>query len=306
MLANMAEKGLITDVRHRDGSVEYTAAQFVVGIWEYQVGRLTPELVQDVDEYFQQAFNFETWRQNPQLRTIPIGESLPEMSEVLPYMRAEEILRQHSKFAVAPCICRQERGLVGDACDKPLETCLSMDGAADLYLRHGRAREITLDDALHIIELANQSALVLQPGNSRDTNFICCCCGDCCGVLRNVRRHPQPSSVVSSGYLAHSDEQICSACGDCLERCQMDAIDLDPGYAVVNVARCIGCGLCITTCSTGAMQLQPKPKEEQPYVPRNIVENMLRLGRQRGVMRNRDLAKMMVQSKVDRLVTPRE
>jgi Na+-translocating ferredoxin:NAD+ oxidoreductase subunit B len=302
MLAEMAEKGLISDVRHRDGRVEYMAAQFVVGIWEYQVGRLTPELVQDVDEYFKESFPFETWSKNPQLRTIPVGESLPQGGEVLPYMRAAEIIRQHTRFAVAPCVCRQERGLAGDACDKPLETCLQMDGAADTYVRHGLSREISLEEALHLLEVADRAGLVLQPGNSRDTSFLCCCCGDCCGVLRNVRRHPQPSSIVSSGYIAFSDEAICSGCGDCLGRCQMDAIDLDTGCAVVKMERCIGCGLCITTCSTGAMQLKPKPKEEQPYVPRNVVENYLRLGRQRGVLGVRSMAKTIVQSKVDRLM----
>jgi Na+-translocating ferredoxin:NAD+ oxidoreductase subunit B len=306
MLAEMAEKGLISDVRHRDGRVEYMAAQFVVGIWEYQVGRLTPELAQDVGEYFEEAFPFETWSKNPQLRTIPIGESLPQSGEVLPYMQAEQLIRQHTKFSVAPCVCRQERGLVGDACDKPLETCLQMDGAADTYLRHGLGREITLEEALKLIEVADRSGLVLQPANSRDASFICCCCGDCCGVLRNVRRHPQPASIVSSGYLAVSDDAICSGCGDCLGRCQMDAIDLDTGVALVKMERCIGCGLCITTCSTGAMALKPRPKEEQPYVPRNLVENYLRLGRARGVMRVRDMAKTIVQSKVDRLLAPDE
>lgn len=299
MLQEMAAKGLILDVPHRTRPTEYMAAQFVVGIWEYQVNRLTPELVALVDQYFKVAFDHDTWREAPQLRTIPIGASLPQGGEVLPYMLAEEIVRRHTKFAVTPCVCRQERQIAGDACGKPLEMCLSMDGAAEFYLRHGRSREITLEEALHLLEVADQSALVLQPGNTQDTNFICCCCGDCCGVLRNVRRHPEPASVVSSGYYAVCEVEICVGCGDCVTRCQMDAVSVDDGFAVVDLKRCIGCGLCVTGCSTGAMRLEKKP--EQRKIPANIVESMIHLGRERGVLDLRRMAQLVAQSRLDRL-----
>jgi electron transport complex protein RnfB len=305
-LAEMAEKGLIYDMTPRNHPAQYMASQFVVGIWEYQVNKLSPELVQDVDEYFKELFDFEIWRETPQLRTIPIGESLPTPAHVMPYERAEELIQSHKRFVVAPCICRQERRLVGEGCDKPLETCLSMGGGADYYLRHGMGRQITKEEALEILKIADKAGLVLQPGNSQRASFICCCCGDCCGVLRNVKRHPRPASIVSSAYRAECDEQVCGACGDCVGRCQMEAIDLDQGFARINEDRCIGCGLCVTTCSTGAMHLVRKPEAEQPYVPRDIIENTLRLAKNRQVINNSDLVMMAVKSKVDRLVTLRK
>jgi Fe-S-cluster-containing hydrogenase component 2 len=202
---------------------------------------------------------------------------------------------------VADYICRKERRLVGEGCDKPMETCLGMGSAADLYIRHGLGREISQDEALQILEVANQAGLVLQPGNAVEANFICCCCGDCCGVLRNVKRHPQPASVVSSGYYASSDPQVCSACGDCVDRCQMEAVSVDNGYAVVDLQRCIGCGLCVTTCTTGAMHLQRKAQDEQRHIPRDYVQSLLYLARQRGVISNSDLVMLMVKSKIDRV-----
>lgn len=303
MLAEMARKGLIYDIAPKNGPAQYMASQFVVGIWEYQVNKLSPELVQDVDEYFKDLFNFDVWRETPQLRTVPVGESLPSPAQVMPYEQAEELVKAHKRFVVAPCICRQERELVGEGCDKPLETCLSMGGGADYYLRHGMGRQITKEEALQILQVANQAGLVLQPGNSQRVSFICCCCGDCCGVLRNVKRHPRPASIVSSAYRAECDSEICGACGECVTRCQMEAIDLDQGYATINQDRCIGCGLCVTTCSTEAMHLVRKPESEQPYVPRDIVENTLRLAKHRQVIKNTDLVKMAVKSKVDRLTT---
>ena len=301
MLDEMGEKGLLTDMRIPGKPPQYMAVQFVMGIWEYQVNRLYPELVQDFDEYISQTFPFETWKATPQIRTIPIGASLPDLAEVLPYERAEKLVRRHHRFSLAECICRKERRLAGEGCDKPLETCLGMGGGAELYIRRGLGREITLEEALQVLEVADKAGLVLQPGNNQRSGFICCCCGDCCGVLRNVRRHPQPASVVSSGYTAYSDPQICSACGDCVARCQMEAVSVDEGFAVVDLERCIGCGLCVTTCSTSAMQLRRKPQSEQRSVPANSVLSYLQLARQRGVLKPGELAWLMVKSKIDRM-----
>ena len=303
MLAEMAEAGLLYDVKPKNGAARYMATQFVVGIWEYQVKRLYPELIEDVDAYFKEAFDVETWKSNPQLRTIPVGASLPAQAEVMAYEQAEELLRSHKRFSVAECICRKERHIAGEGCDKPLETCLSMGTAADYYLRHGMGRSITLEEALHVLEAADQAGLVLQPSNSQKAAFICACCGDCCGVLRNIKRHPNPGEYVSSAYYVESDQELCAACGDCLERCQMEAISLDDGYAVIDRRRCIGCGLCVTTCPTEAMHLVRKEKDELPYVPRDLTESYLRLARQRGVLGVGDLVTMGIKSGVDRLLS---
>jgi electron transport complex protein RnfB len=301
MLVIMAQKGLIADIVKENRPTRFMAAQFVIGIWEYQVNRLKPELIRDVDEYFKRAFDLEAWRKVPQLRTIPIKESIHAPAEVMLYEDAEQLVLSHHTFAVAPCICRQERKLVGEGCDKPMDMCLIMGGGADNYVRHERGRYITQQEALQILETANQAGLVLQPANSQQAANICCCCGDCCGVLRTVKRHPQPASLLSSAFYAFSDPQLCSLCMDCEDRCQMEAIGYDEGYALVDLDRCIGCGLCITTCSTGAMQLMRKPADELPDVPQNGIETYLRLGRARGVITNGKIAKTVVKSGTDRL-----
>ncbi len=206
MLKEMAEKGLCNDVQSREKPPRYMASQFAIGIWEYQVKRLTPELAADVGEYLKTALQPEIWAKAPQLRTIPIRESIEVKAETLPYEQAELLLRQYDTFAVAPCICREEKILVGEGCGKPLETCLLMGGAAKSYMRHLRGREITLEEALGILETADQAGLVLQPGNIREAANICCCCGDCCGVLRNLKQHPAPATIIASAYYAVVDE----------------------------------------------------------------------------------------------------
>ena len=55
LLEEMANKGLIFRLR-RDGGVRYGATPFVVGIYEYQLGKVDRELAEMLERYFQEAF----------------------------------------------------------------------------------------------------------------------------------------------------------------------------------------------------------------------------------------------------------
>ena len=300
-LEEMEMKGLVFAVHNPGKSVEYGAQQFAVGFWEGQVNRLDRELVEAVGEYIPIAFNLDLWRKAPQMRTIPIGESIPIQTEAMPYERAEEIVRTQSTIAITNCICRQEMRIAGHDCSKPMETCMSFGAAAESYIRTGKGRRISQEEALAILDLADEAGLVLQPGNAKDPLFICACCGCCCGVLRNIKRHPQPASIVSSPYIAAHDPAICSGCGTCVERCQMEAMTLPNGTAELNQERCIGCGLCVSTCTTGALTLVRKPESEQRFIPKDIVATNIQLAQARGKMGKRELAGMLLKSKMDRL-----
>jgi len=219
------------------------------------------------------------------MRTIPIGESISPVQQVMPYEQAEALLQEHKKFRVSPCICRRNEALLGKECDKPLETCLCFDSGADYYERNGIGRAIDRAEAMAILRQADAAGLVLQPDNTQHPSFICCCCGDCCGVLKIAKRHPRPASVLVSAFYAEVDDGACSACGDCELRCQMEAIGVDNGYAAVNLDRCIGCGLCVTACPEEAVTLVRKPEAEQPLVPRDSRELYVRMLRARGQTR---------------------
>ncbi|HNS50933.1 MAG TPA: 4Fe-4S binding protein [Anaerolineae bacterium] len=304
-LEAMEKKGLIYAVHSRRRGPRYMASQFVIGIWEYQVGRLTPELVHDFEEYLPTLSQADVWKRVPQLRTIPVGEAVDARLEVLSYERAEEIVRGQNRIAVAPCICRQEKRLVGEGCDKPLETCLVFGAASDFYARNSIGRAITQEEALAVLRLAESSGLVLQPGNSQHTLNICACCGCCCGVLRTLKRYPDPARYLTTSFVAVVNAETCEGCGICTARCQMDAIRLDGKRAVVDPGRCLGCGLCVTTCPTGSLRLARKPEFEQPLVPRDVVDSAIRLGQARGKMRWPALAWMVLRSQMDRLLARR-
>ncbi len=101
-LEEMAGKGLIYRTQAEGKPARYMAIQFAIGIWEFQVNRLDAGLVHDFDEYLPDFAPFEVWKKAPQLRTIPVGESVNAELTVLPYERAEEIVRRHQPAGGGP------------------------------------------------------------------------------------------------------------------------------------------------------------------------------------------------------------
>jgi electron transport complex protein RnfB len=304
-LEEMEKKGLIFALHRADKPPEYMATQALVGFYEYQVNKLDPELVQDFEEYLPLWFDHDLWQKAPQIRTIPVGESIDPQLEVMQYERAEELVRAQTRFSVAPCICRQEKQVAGDGCDKPLVSCLGFGEGAEYYIHNGWGQAISQEEALGLLKRAEEVGLVLQPGNAKEAAFICMCCGCCCGILRALKLHPKPASIVSSPFQAALDLEACDGCGTCETRCQMEAIYLDDGQARLDLDRCIGCGLCVSTCPSEALSLARKPADQQPFVPKDIVDTNIRLAQARGRLGTPALIGMVARSKVDRFLAPR-
>lgn len=91
-------------------------------------------------------------------------------------------------------------------------------------------------------------------------------------MLRSVAEFGMPTAIASSGFLAVVDSDTCAGCGDCLERCQFEALTLDGDLCLVNVARCVGCGLCVTVCPTGSLRLERRPEGQSPPLPADFEE----------------------------------
>ena len=300
-LEEMEKKGLIGSIPQESKPPLYMASQGVIGFLEAQVNKLDPEQVQDMEEYLDPLMEQAFWRGTPQLRTIPVNKSISIQNVVMPYEKAEELVRAQKSFVVQNCICRQSMHIIGKGCDKPEESCLAFGMVADTIVRHG-GRAISMEETLEILQRAEEAGLVLQPGNAKDPLFICSCCGCCCGVLRSLKRYPVPASLVASSFFASLNTDTCKGCGLCTKRCQMEALHLNNKKSVLDLNRCIGCGLCVSTCPTHTLSLVRKPKEKQPYVPKDIIETNIRLGKSRGKLGMGKLIVMQVRSKLDRLI----
>jgi NAD-dependent dihydropyrimidine dehydrogenase PreA subunit len=300
-LEELAKKGLIYRLESPSGPPNYMAIQFAIGIWEFHVNDLSPELIRDFEEYLPTLLNLEIWKKAPQLRTVPVGRSIPVTIEILAHENAEAMVRKQTKWLVAPCICRRERKMVGEGCSRLEEACLVFGRGVDFYERNGLGRKIGMEEALTILRRADEEGLILQPSNSQKIANICCCCGCCCGVLRTIKLHPKPASIVSSAFTASADPELCTGCETCLSRCQMGAIRIEQEKSIVDSARCIGCGLCVSTCPTGSLRLIRKAAKELPEVPRTQFEAYRNLGLVRGKLGAARQAKIVLQAASDRL-----
>lgn len=282
LLEQMAEDGLIFRVRKGD-TVKYGAAPYVVGIYEYQVKTMDRELARLMEDYYNEAFAEKSATQTVPMRTIPVNQAIDVVWPVVPYDDAREIIKSKDKLAVAKCICRVQQGLLGQACDKPVEVCLMAGSHADYYVEKGMGRWITQEEAIQILDDCEKAGLVPQPFNAQNPGGMCNCCGDCCGMLRILNRHPKPVDIVIANYFAEVDPELCVGCEVCLDRCQMNAVTIgDDDVAHVNLDRCIGCGLCVSTCATEAMKLRAKPKEERKEPPEKAQTTMMELALKRG------------------------
>jgi electron transport complex protein RnfB len=253
-LEAMVKKGLIFRVRE-NGRTSYQAFQFMVGIYEFQVKHLDEEFSRLFEEYLPYYGLSMARLKTKQLRVIPVESAITAHRHVAPYNKIREMVRGQELISVAECICRKEQHLLGKECARPRETCLGFGQLARFYIDNGWGRQITAGEALDVLDTAEEAGLVLSPSNTQELAHICCCCPCCCPVLRTVKVVPKSKYVITSGYQAHIDPELCIGCSQCLERCQVEAIREKDGVAEVVTDKCIGCGLCVAACPEEAISL---------------------------------------------------
>jgi Pyruvate/2-oxoacid:ferredoxin oxidoreductase delta subunit len=170
---------------------------------------------------------------------------------------------------------------MGEPCKQTdiMETCFTMGDSARYMMGKGVARELSRDEINTLLTRAEEEGMVLQPANAKDPEFICCCCGCCCGVLTAAKKLPQPAEFVHSNFFASIDPDKCSACGECMEVCQMDALVSVNNHTEVLRSHCIGCGVCLNVCDSEAITLVKKEKETVP--PKDKGEMYNRMIRER-------------------------
>lgn len=269
LLESLLQKGAI-GWKAKNGVDHWHLLALWLGMYEAQDGEPTPEFVADAGAYMQSLeYRMSLFAIRPsQMRTIPINKSVTIEHHTATYDQIRPLIENaHGPFVVVKCTCRHNMAMKGESCARTTrqETCLAINDMAANVLRRKHGREITREEALTILEQNQEDGLVLQPANAQEPEFLCSCCGCCCGWLKIHKSLPRPAEYWTSSFFAEVTQDICSRCGECVSRCQVRAVKLpEDGAATVDLARCIGCGLCVVTCETSAIQLKKKASETIP------------------------------------------
>jgi NAD-dependent dihydropyrimidine dehydrogenase PreA subunit len=290
LLENMFIKGAIRRVglKKEDGIgvVLYQNSPLAVGMYEYQVDRITKEFYEDFEQYMEEAFRDEvTITKINQLRTIPVEKSISPNHNIATYDELKNIFEDAKQIAVSLCICHKGNQLLNKSCNSMSERCFTVNSSALNAVKRGYGHFITKDEAFSIIEQAQGEGLVIQPGNSKRPSYICCCCS-CCDLLTNIKKLDRPWELITSNYYAEVDSDLCIGCETCIERCLMDAIQITDNIAIVDKYLCIGCGNCTVACPEKAINLQKKETESIP--PETTQHLFLKIMDKRAELRRKD------------------
>ncbi len=269
MLEEMERNGAIGSTE-KNGTQYYFTVPLLVGIVELHANKATPQFWTDLGEYsggeFGRAF---ASTKISQMRTVPVEKSIPVEQHVTTYDYIREIINgTEGPIGVNPCMCREGAKQRGRPCKvtSRLETCMVFGDWARHFVKLGLTRGITREEALEIVRQNEADGLVLQPTNYQKIDFVCSCCGCCCGVLTRLKMLPKPAENWAHNFYSTIETEMCTGCGACVEKCQMNAVTVDEqsGYAIINLDRCIGCGNCVAACPSEALRLVKKEKETIP------------------------------------------
>ncbi len=220
-----------------DGVDKYWTDLWVPGIMEMMAGHK-----ENVEKYPQIAEAFEAYGRVRGaktagnfpvglglMRVIPIEQAVEGETRRASYEEVSKYLNENTIFTVADCSCRTVRKSMGEGCGHLAEDmCIQMGHAAEYYIRTGRGRQITREEAFEIIKRAEENGLMHQIPNTDGigkTHAICNCCGCSCLSLRTAEMFLN-NDMVRSNYTAKVDKDKCVACGECVTNCPVNALQL--------------------------------------------------------------------------------
>ena len=282
-LESMANKGIIYS-KNKDGKKLYGLVPLIPGVFEFPFMKsdgspMYKRLGKLWEEYHHDALGASfSGNPTPLMRVIAVEKSLKAENRVHPYEEVKHLIESANYIALANCACRTSVG----KCDKPKDTCLIFEGAAEFLVERGFARHITREEGMQVLDRSEKAGLVHTSNNSADkANLICNCCPCCCTVLRGKTQIKHPHAFEPSRFEARVKSDDCTGCGICAEeRCPVKAIEMIEGTAVANAAECIGCGLCVTGCPAEAIELIER--KSIPAIPATIIEMGIKITQEKG------------------------
>lgn len=224
-------------VNHIDGVDQFWTETWIPGTMEMIVNNLDNVKKYPVVSYAMEAYGRVRGPMSSGafpvgvglMRVIPIQSAIDGESRKASYEEISTYLEENTIFSVSPCSCRTDREIMGEGCGHLKEDmCIQMGHAAEYYIRTGRGRPITREEAYEILKRAEENGLMHEIPNTDGpgkTHAICNCCGCGCLSLRTAEMFKNVD-MVRSNYVSEVDPEKCVACGQCVENCPVNALRL--------------------------------------------------------------------------------
>ena len=252
---------------------------------------LYPELKPDdleAAELYQQYFIKEKFykyyatsgKGTPFLRAIPVEQAIDREEKTFNAEEAHEYIQnlQTEDLALVPCPCRTrtEKMDIRECRDRfPVGSCIFIANTATKFIELGLGKRVTKEQAIAYLDEMVELGLIPTAENyiADPHGIMCLCCGCCCSNVRGRTRWDNPTAVLPSHFLPEANDD-CVQCGECVDRCMLDALSLDDDAErpIVDPEKCIGCGVCVVGCPEEALKLKRFERPEAPF------DNMLELG----------------------------
>jgi len=202
---------------------------------------------------------------------LPINQSLGSFEEkVLPLKVLEYFINKAEHFLLChSCGCR-----VYNQCQEHDHTigCLYI-GADTVEVKevfpkiHGYFG--TKEDAMDRVKKAYENGLVPVIGRLKwdaeamgvqDRGHfmtVCFCCPCCCITGKRMYGSIELQKMMQrmEGIKVNVDEVLCVGCGECMNVCVFNGMEMEEGIAKVNQEKCLGCGRCERICPNNAISI---------------------------------------------------
>ena len=164
------------------------------------------------------------------MHVIPVEKAIPAESQSLPIEHLSHWLKKYEgHIGVSVCSCRKQQRIRGEGSgDIEADWCIGVGDFADYCRETNHGRDITYEEAMEILQKAEDRGYVHQITNIDGENKIfgiCNCAVGVCNALRTSQLFNTPN-LSASAYVAESDGEKCVACGKCVETCPAGAVRL--------------------------------------------------------------------------------
>jgi len=223
------------------------------------------ENLQNVPEPFKKITPFS--------RVIPVNQEIEAGTAVHPYETISEYIKNSEYITVSQCYCRHHGELLDNPCKHPKEVCMAFGPNAKFVADRGFGRLVSSEEAMKILDETEKHGLVHCSSNTtKYIDFICNCCSCHCGIIQSFLESNAPSMAAISNFELSISEDDCIGCGDCVERCPVEALSLEDDIVQVDKRRCIGCGVCNVACPSDALSMKRRPETKEPPHDRKALQ----------------------------------